>query len=409
MSRFARVVALLAGVLLVGVALLLRSLAGQGAQAPGSSLSRGPNGRDLALLLLNEMGFRARAFRGAPGELPDGGALLFLEAPPPDIGLPEKDGSRSSRSRDPLHYRRFVEGGGTLVVASGGEMSEFLERTLGIAMGGGVDRSGEKPTGTQPAILPDGDRLALSWHPEARFATPSPTEPFEVVLADPGGDPLAVRIALPEWNGGGVLVFAQDLSFLDNDRIGNGDNALLLVRLAETYAGDRPILFDEYVLGGWQPPSLLALAFGRTALPFSAHALLLLLVLIVRAAWVRAFPRDPEPLAGVSALARARGVASLLADAGRWGLLAEFLRRGVLREFAGRVRGLRVEDRPTGDELRALLAEVLPNADGVERERWVALFEAEVGDRDGFFELARSLALLETSHSSPYPGSETTP
>jgi len=121
--------------------------------------------------------------------------------------------------------------------------------------------------------------------------------------------------------GRGRVVFLGDDSFLDNAHLGERDDAILAVRLAEQLAPAGHVLFDEYALGLWTPRTPIGILTSPSFFLATLHLLLLLALLVLRSAWVREFPRDPAPLASSSPLLRARTLAALLARAGRSGLL----------------------------------------------------------------------------------------
>jgi len=98
----------------------------------------------------------------------------------------------------------------------------------------------------------------------------------------------------------------------------------------------------------------------------------LALLVVWGRAWVREFPRDPEPLGQLSPLARARAQAGLLVRAGRVALLADSLRAGTLRRIGARVHGSRP---PEGEELSSVVRRVAAEHGHPERaENWTAVF-----------------------------------
>jgi hypothetical protein len=306
-------VVVLAGLILVLALLLL--LPGKGETAAHSAFSTRSDGSRAFLLLLDELGYDARPFTGAPGELPGGAALVLAETPPEALPRPSPPGPQADPAQraplgrlDPLHYRRFLERGGILIALGGDATREFLTRDLGLAA---VDAVAWLPARPVASIaFEDGVELSPGADPLRLAARAGLPERARVLGRDPAGDAFAV--ALP--CGAGTLVLASpEADFLTNGELGTAQRALLLVRLLEAAGAPRAVLFDEYALGGWTPDSPIELAFGPSVFLFSAHLVLLAALCLVRAAWVRAFPRDPVPLARVSALARARTLARLLA------------------------------------------------------------------------------------------------
>ena len=383
------------GVLLL-LGLLLRAIPSGSGDEPMSVRSTEPDGRRALYLLLEELGFQPSAWTRSPGLLPRGETLLVLRPcrrPPPGYGAADEEelsapiGSTSTRrQRDPLHYLRFAEEGGTLLCFAYEEEIEFLTEVLGIddfydAEATTEDLGYEEvPT----LVLPSGERLEEAWvwedeeddvpfFNDERFAIPDVGSPFRVLIADEAGRPLALRYSAGR---GEIVVLAPVDWFLDNAELGQGQNALLFVRLVEELAPHGRVLFDEYALGGWVPDSPIALAFAPRAFPFSVHLLLWASLAIWLVAWTRGFPREPEPWTRISALARAQGLAGLLSTAGRWDVLGRMLSDGVSRrlgrsvdevvEESGEVRdaeGLR----RLGERLAQLEADVLGHTPDEER------------------------------------------
>lgn len=334
----------LGALLLIGFLLTLLPSGATG--SPGSVRSAAPDGRRALYLLLDELGFRPRGWTRSPGNLPRGDYLLYLprtpETPPGYTGTAERAPTASPRRmRDPLHYLRFVEEGGTLVTPiEDDERFEFLAGTLGLEILRDVSmdwREGDEDSGATTAVLRSGERLELDWSPRATFFPPPVSSPVEELAIDEAGQGLALSLDVGR---GTVVMLAPDDHWLDNDELSNGDNALFFVRLMEELATSRRILFDEYSLGGWVPDSPIALAFAPGTFFFSLHLVVWGLLALWALVWVRQFPREPEPWSRVSALARAQGFAGMIAAAGRWSLLARMLRAGVARRLARRA-GLR--------------------------------------------------------------------
>ena len=212
------------------------------------------------------------------------------------------------------------------------------------------------------------------------------------LLQDELGLPLAIDTRL----GDGHLVLLGNDDFLSNAAIDAADHALLLVRIVEELAQGGPVLFDEYALGRWRPTGATEMALKPRFAAITWHVALLLLLFVWRHAWVREVPRDPEPLAAISPLARARSTASLLERAGRIDVVAEQLVDGVLAQLA---RSLRVPRRtlPMTDE-RAQRLEAIANRAGLERrlEAWrAAILERDVRNARELEQLGEALAELE--------------
>jgi len=406
----AALIALLGFLLVVGV--LLSTLPSP-EEREGSVLSTEPAGLRAAFLLLEGLGFPVASWDEAPSHLAGAGDLLVLgrvpEAPdlgptPPEPPTPTtpNGGPAIARSRDPRHYRRFVEAGGTLVLF--GIDQEGLERlvlqmdwpepeddVLLERADSFVERADIQGTGLTVAAKVD-DHIDATRLPGA-----------SVLVCDEDGQALGVEL---ELGPGRVLLFTLPLETFDNAALDEA-NALFLVRLFEALPRAERILFDEYVLGGWEPTSALVLAFSPRAALFSAHLLALLALLVWRAAWSGPFARDPEPLAAVSALARAEGAGALLASAGRWGLLARELRRGFLARWCVRA-GLRPPEGGAGAtpaEVEAGLAALTRLARG--DARWLERARAAFSPADvpasepALVALERELTALEEACFAP--------
>ena len=438
MSRLANgiVVGLLVFILMAG-AYLKGGDASPDPELPSVFSAEG-RGRNVSFELLSHLGFNAQAWTGAPGDLPQSPSLLLAthapvapehyEAAESKASGPSFDGSYA-----PSHYRGFVEQGGTLVLNAGSDKWGFLERQFDVmlepastvevafddlesivpaeseeaAMGGsfGTDVDSRRDyfrrsesfeaelRGAGSGLEP----LTLNWEFEGL-----PVEPrdFEPLLTTPEGDWVMASLSV----GKGHLVLSESDFFFDNDFIERDQNALLVVRLAERFALDRNVYFDEYSLGGWTPESPLDMAFSLPARPLSVHLVLLMLLVFWSAGWVRWFPRDPAPLGAISAGMRARGLAGLLQGRRRWELLAQMLRQGVLRRL-GRRTGLgqgQLEGQADALQdpawIRDLMWPLLHTQSDAQKEQSLKLLgPGNVASRKQLDQLARDLAALESS------------
>lgn len=403
----------LLGLLLVVVVLgaVLGSFGGRTTRR-GSALSSEPGGRRAALLLLDELGFDAAPWTREPGHLEGGGLLLLYDVPPEPVGYPdpdvaEGDSERAARRlRDRRHYLRFVEDGGTLLVHADDDLVAFLAEELELHELAQLTEDASALR-VSTAFLGSGEELRLSWRPLR--ALPETPE-LEVLLADDEGRALGVALRVDR---GHVVLLSSEEDPFDNDSLDDGDHAFLLTRLAERFAGGRPVRFDDYALGLWTPTSALQLALAPRALLLTLHVLAFLGLLCWYGAWVRAFPRDPRPLEGVAPLERARGFAGLLARHRRFDLLQQALRRGFLRRLARRAgRRERDEAAETAAPLDAEEVDAVLNlvyrgpAEAGTRERARALLFGPRPTTPAALEaLAEELAELEPtlpgSHESP--------
>jgi hypothetical protein len=379
--------------LLVFVGVLLTVLPSRSEAREHSVFSFEPAGLRALYLLCEELGFPVEPWSEAPGHLDGRGALLVLtelpEGPPSEpmraSGKSEEDAA-PRRSRALAHYRHFVEEGGTLLALGiAPEGLDFLRDDLGLGGLAGVSVEEFVSPGVE-VLLAGGERIPLRGMLEVARRLCLSEEGMTVLARAGDGSPVAV--SCPS-GAGRVALTMLPADWLENEALaGQGDTALVFVRLLEALAPFERVLFDEYALGGWRPVALEALAFSPRLAWLSGHLLLLLLVLGWRSAWSGPFPRDPGSSLAASPLARARGFGRTLARAGRWDLLARLLRRGLLARFearagrrapagepdlAARLRALARGDRSRHARLTELFVERAP-AD----ERELAALEADL-------------------------------
>jgi len=375
-----RVVAIGLALCLLMLILFLGALGGASVGERGSALSTEKAGRRAAYLVLEELGFATEVWRDPPGLLPAGRHVLWMPRAPEPRG-DEHAGDPLSVAREDGalgrgRYLEFMEQGGTLVLPATEEALFFLEDELGLEQRG----LGPFELEGAPAVAP------------GEFLAGLDGELFE--LQGESGELFAVWTGV----GDGYVALLAGGRWLDNGRIGEGDAGLVLARTAEYLAGPPEsgarILFDEQVFGGGAPPGPVELAFAPDARLFSLHLLLLALLVVWWHAWVREFPRDPEPLNQLSPLARARAQSSLLVRAGRVGLLADSLRAGTLRRIGARLRG---SEPPPGEELASLVHRVAAERGHLERaEDWTAvLADRTVTDLAGLVQLDHRLRTIE--------------
>lgn len=343
-------------VLLVGLAIAAKFLSPPEEALAGSVESNQQNGRRALLLLLRESGFDAEPWREAPARLEREQALLWLPRVPPRHGPLTADADVPPKHRDPdepkapedpaparkespspasagafglAHYRAFVESGGTLVLAADDAARTFLAEDLGIPESSLVEREKEPTILARTFRDEDGAPVELEIVPGHLLRPPAPDSPARVIAAVSEGDAGILAVEIPA--GRGRVVLLGDDSFLGNGYIGEHDHAWFAVRLAEAFAPGRRVLFDEYALGTWHPGSPASILASAKLFLASLHALLLIALVVLRAAWVREFARDPSSEATASPLLRARALSGLLVRARRFDLLSKFLLEGIGR------------------------------------------------------------------------------
>ncbi len=404
-SRARIVSAAIAGGMLL-VLLVLTLLPGGESSTRDSVFSTKTSGRRAVFLLLERLGWEAKAWTRPPGDLDRGEHVVWLGNAPE---LPPGHGrGGATGSRDPLHYLTFLEEGGTLVVPLHGDpMRDFVVETLGVLRA--EDASATTKRDRTSFLLPWGE--AMEVRPSRMFHPLTEDSPFEPFMADEEGYGFVLRMPVER----GELVALSDAAFMRNTNLPKKDCALAAVRLFESIApGGGTVYFDEYSLGGWVPETAIELAFGPRARGLTLHFLAFALIALAGVVWVRGFPRDPVPYTLLSPLDRARSWAALLVAEKRWALLAKLLRGGVLRRLARRAGAGREASSGEGDALNAEAVTALlvgfrtrlGGDEGIERAR--ALFlERPVGNEAQLAKLGDDLARLEhelgMEHASTEP------
>ena len=382
--------------LLMGV--VLSQLPSGSSELERSALSSEPNGKRALFLVLGELGFPARIWTDTPSELPRGAGLVWLpEVPEYPEGLSQLAELEGAPERaqaaigphDPAHYRRFMDEGGTVLLAlSAAGMAEFVASELGVPIPPTGFRAASARPGASLYFTPTEEVLensAISWFdpeyvaqlPDAELVGVLDRSAAEPALEEDAEEDGALDLPGPGTAGlvripvgrGSLLLLVSDRQF-DNERLREADHALYATRLMERYSGGGPVLFDEYALGRWSPGSFVSVATSPSLLLASLHLLLAGLLFIWHFAWVRAFPRDAVPPEPLSALSRVRSRANLLIRAARPRQLALELRSGYLRRLRSRER---LRSPQAEEDYEAEVAELLgPNAEPGELEHWLS-------------------------------------
>ncbi len=386
--------------------ILISLLSGQAHEVDSSAAANHPLGRRAALLVLEELGHEAQAWQQAPIFLEGSEGLLWMPQTPVlfELATDDSDGDEAIEPgemsaedpRHPMHYGEFVRAGGTLLLPYSESNLEWLREDCGLEV---PDWPRTSTTSTWNLELDTGETLSAS------LLSRSQTDDGPVDVAEheaagwhdiawgEAGQPFAswAQVAY------GRVAFVANDSFMDNDRLGDFDNGLLLARIVEALDAPGPTLFDEYALGLWVPPRTSELLFTPGLIEVTYHALLAFLFFVALHAWVREFPRD-APEARLSPRLRVQSQAALLMRADRLDLLALDLKLGVLMRVARRL-GLRTPD-PKLDpraRLRTLQHEFRERApQSLEFQQWEALHaNDDVEDRNTLEQLGHELREFE--------------
>lgn len=392
-------VASLAWLALILVALVtLSMLSSPTSSSERSAVSTEADGRRAWFELIGRLGYAPEVWARPPGELPSGGAVLFLhEVPPEPIGYgltaAEGEAERSiRRTRDPAHYRTFVEEGGCLVAPRVAGMADFVRDVLEVELLDHLALVDLQEAANEPVRVvgsAESSRLAAV---DTVFERLPARSPWRALATFEDGRCLAVRMEL----GRGDLVLLSTDRFLENQAVGEADNALVGVRLLEALEHGPRVLFDEYALGAWDPPTPLELALAPRHATLTLHLAAACGLLLWWAARRGAFPREPGGGAALSPLVRARGFAHLMVRSHRFEQLAGMLRRGVLRGLAGPPHRAAEGDALSPAEVERLLEGLGLGADPDTLGRWKrALCSRPASDLSELESLARDLAELE--------------
>lgn len=347
-------------ILLMGT--VLSQLPSSGMGTDRSALSAEDRGRRALYLTLSELGIPTRIWTNTPSELPSGGGLVWLSGVPTypegvselvELETTPELAQTAIGPHDPAHYLRFMDEGGALVCALAvPDMAEFVTDELGVEIPARDFRAQPNDAAASLRFEPTGEELenlAISWFRREYVEAIEGAELVGVSVSSASDEdgseermasPLAGLVRVPVGRGS-LLLMVSDRQF-NNQRLRDADHALYATRIVEEYAGDGPVLFDEYSLGSWAPSSVMSIATAPNLLLLSVHFVLVLLIMAWYFGWVRAFSRDDVPPEPLSALARVRSRASIILRGGRPRLLAEQLRDGVLRDLYTRQKLRRV-------------------------------------------------------------------
>ena len=419
--------------------LILLFLFGVGVQMLGSgskSLERSvasneDGGRRALLLVLNELGYEAQAWRGSPNTLPPGEHLLWMAAVPNSLegegGDEDEDSEQPDRAdregpdgdssqplhadpRHPLNYGVFVRGGGTLLLPYSAANLAWLQERCELEV---PDWPHRRPGADATLEFESGESLRLAFAHRATSGEDDEVdgEASEAEGVDGSVDPTA-HAALG-WHdvawlddgqpfvswvevGYGRVAFLADDRFLRNDRLQGFDNGLAAVRLVEALSAGGRVLFDEYAIGLWLPLTKTELMTSGGLLEIGLHAVLLFLLVTWLFAWVREFPRDPvEP--PLNPRLRVQSQAALYDRARAFDPLAESLRGGVLRRLTRRL-GVRTRNAGAARPRADLVADLRERAPLLASDaRWSLFDPTPLHSRAELEQLGATLAAFENA------------
>jgi hypothetical protein len=260
-----------AGPAAVVLLLALAGMMGIGRPQPsatsGSSYDASPHGIRAAYLLLEGLGYDVAASRRLAV-----GKVRWMLFPRPSLlesarrrRLVEDDAGPSVVNEgDMLALRRWVESGGTLLVAEDGR--QFAEQ-LGVRV-----ETFERPGNLEIDLL--GDKRTVSGGSIDVVLTDQPDSVWP-----PTGEPLASIFR----KGKGSVWIVHRPGFVLNEHLREADNAIVLCRLADATAGGERIHFDEFFHGLRERPGVAELLLKPPALWVTLQALIVLGLVLWRA------------------------------------------------------------------------------------------------------------------------------
>jgi hypothetical protein len=309
----------LAGVLII-VVIGLAIFVGANAQSQGrsgSALDSTSGGTARLRSLLEKLGARTVIVQGERFSPRDAGvSVLFM------LGATEFVGAE-----DAAATRRFLQGGGTLIVATDFGLAESaVLRAYGVSLGDGAS-AGHYDASSVVAATASAAQISID---RGRILTLS--DRWSPVMRAEGR-----VLAAMTREGSGTLFVVGSLAPFVNQYLPTADNGRFALALAAAgFGAGRSIGFDEYHHGAHPSPELMAV-LGRTWL---GRGMLLAGALVFVYLWWsgRRFgpPLGADPRPPRSSLEYIRGFAGLLRRSGRDEIARERLRRDLRVGLANR-------------------------------------------------------------------------
>ena len=303
-------------IVVIGLAIFVGSNA-QSQGRSGSALDGTSGGAARLRALLDELGGRTVIVQGERFSPRDTGVnVLFM------LGATEP-----VDDADAVAVRTFLQGGGTLIVATDLGLAESsVLRTYGLSLGDGAGPSRYDASSVIAATASAG-QITID---RGRILTLS--DRWSPVMRSDGR-----TLAAMTREGSGTLILVGSLAPFINQYLGVADNGRFALSLAAAgFGAGRSIGFDEYHHGAHPSPELLAVLertwFGRAML--LAGALIFLYLWWSGRRFGPALPADPRPPR--SSLDYIRGFAGLLRRSGRDEIARERLRRDLRLGLATR-------------------------------------------------------------------------
>lgn len=292
---------------------------------PGSTNVSSPDGAKALYLLLDALGHRVERRTTPLGDLGDS-RLVFVLGP---------EQATDGPGVDLEGLLRWIQRGGTIVYApSWNEQKPTpLRRMLGVraTLGHYFAR-----TRTQTPLTSEwAPARALDATEDARIEVADPDDTVTVLTPD---EPVAIEHPL----GDGRVIALSGSDVASTERLASADNALFFAILADRYAGDEPIVFDEFAHGFGSLDGVIPLDRGLARVGIALASIAWLLYVWSRGVRLGAISEEAPP--------RRRATLEQVEA------LAKFYQRAARRALAAQRLGLPVTGVVRSDEELVRLA-----------------------------------------------------